>query len=379
MKHIFQILVLLIIVLTFTNCEKRSSDLLYDKKYIDEIKATREKMAFYLGRNSIPGASITISKNGKIIYSEGYGLASKELEVPALRTTKFRIGELSELFTSFIYLQMLEKGILHPDSSVQYYFPDFPEKEYRINLHNLVQQTSGLREPNITESDWRGLNVSIQKGLDQFKDDPLTSSPGLYQEPNMFNYNLLGAVMEKASGMGFHKILEKYVTDTLNLTNTVIDNPFRTIKGRTNFFDQDFVAQIVNATTLDLRFRAPSQGILSSSEDLVNFANAVLHSDLLSEETKKTMFEPILLFDDIPSSMSNGWLLLTDNSKNTIYGKSGSVTGGTASILVYPEHDLIIACTANLSSSINDTPIFEIAAEFLPEPEKNNMEEQVQE
>ena len=194
----------------------------------------------------------------------------------------------------------------------------------------------------------------------------------------MFNYNLLGAVMEKASGMRFHKILEMYVTDTLNLSNTVIDNPLRTIKGRSNFFDQDFVAQVVNATTLDLRYRAPSQGILSSSEDLANFGYAVLHSDLLSQETIKTMFEPILLFDDIPSSMANGWLLLTDHSNNSIYGKSGSVSGDTASILVYPEHDLIIACTTNLSSSINDMPIFEIAAEFLPKPQKNSGEEQIQ-
>jgi len=378
MKQGFQILVLLLVIIAYTSCEKRSNDLIYDKQYIDEIKAARNKMSYYLAINSIPGASIAISKNGKLIYSEGMGKASVELDVPVSRSTKFRIAELSELFTSFIFLQMVEEGKLHPDSSIQHYFPDFPEKEYRLNLSNLVQQTAGFREPNLKEIDQRAFNVSIQKGLEQFKDDPLTSSPGLYQDPNMFNYNLLGAIMEKTTGKRFNKILESYVTDTLNLTNTVIDNPFKTIKGRTHYFDHNLVAQVVNATTRDLRYCAPSQGLLSTSEDLVKFAHAVLHSDLLSEKTKKTMFEPIPLFDGIPSSMSHGWLLLVDKWNNDAYGKSGSITGGNASILIYPSQDLIIACTTNLNLSINDSPVFDIAEEFFAKPEKNTGEEQIQ-
>ncbi|MDB4581508.1 beta-lactamase family protein [Draconibacterium sp.] len=375
MKRSVKISILLVLVLLFTNCEKRESNILYDKQYIEEIKAAREKVGFFLARNSIPGATIAISRNGKIIYSEGIGLASKELEVPATRKTKFRIGNASELFTSFIYLKMVEEGKLHPDSSIQHYLPDFPKKEYRINLQHLVNHTSGIREATNTEENWGALNVTIQKGLDSFKNDPLDAYPGLYQTPSMFNYNLLGAIMEKVTDTRFPRILEAYVTDTLHLTNTVVDNPQRIIMGRTQFFDLNLIAQTINASSRDMRYKASSTGILSNAEDLAKFGHAIIQSDLLSEDTKKNMFEPVPLFDDIPSEMVNGWLLLIDSSNNTIYGKSGNVTGGTASIIIYPEYDLVIACATNLSTSINDTPVFEVAALFLPESAKNKQEE----
>jgi len=376
MKQSVSFLIILAIILSFTNCKRSTNDIIYDKKYIEPIKAARDQLGFYMARNLIPGASIAVIKNNQLIYSEALGQASKELEVPAKRETKFRIGELSEIFTSFIYLQMVEEGILHPDSTIQHYLPAFPEKEYHLRLQYLVNHTSGIREPNENEEEWRALNVTIEAGLDQFKDDPLSHPPTMYQTPSMYNYNLLGAVMEKATGKRFHQLLKTYITDTLKLSNTVIDNPLINIPGRTQFYDHNIVAQVVNATTRDMRYRAPSQGLLSTSEDIAKFGYEIIHTELLSEETKNTMFESIPLFDSIPSGMANGWLLMSDSNFNTIYGKGGSVTGGNASILIYPEYDLVVACATNLSTHLNDTPIFEIASNFLPESARKKEEEQ---
>ena len=375
MRRSFQILFLLLSVFLLSNCEKKSNDILYDRKYIDEIKASRKEVGFFMARNNVPGGSVAVSKNGKIIYSEGIGMASKELEVPVTRNIKFRIGDVSELFTSFIYLRLVQEGKLHPDSSVQHYLPDFPEKNYRINLNHLVNHTSGIRTPSLYEDDWQGMNVTLQKGLDNFRDDPLVSVPDMYQEVSMYNYNLLGAVMEKATGKSFKNLLEYYVTDTLHLSNTVIDNPLRTIMGRSECFDLNIIAQVVNATSRDLTYCAPAKGMLSNAEDLVKFGNAILHSELLSEETKKSMFESVPLFNDIPSPMANGWVLLVNKQGSPFYGRSGSVTGGNAALLIYPEYDLVVAITTNLKTGINELPVFEIAQQFLPAPEVEQTEE----
>ncbi len=367
MKPVSQILILFTLVFGLTNCKKDTKNIVYSKRYVEEIKAARKEMVFYLTTNRIPGASVAIMKDGKLIYSEGMGLASTDLEVPATRETKFRIGDLSELYTSFIYLRMVEDGTLHPDSSVQFYMPDFPEKEFRIELNDLVYQMSGLRDPNMDEQDWRGLNVTLQKGLEQFKNDPLSSIPGWYQTKNIYHYNLLGAIMEKATNKRFDQILKEYVTDTLKLSHTVIDNPFITIKGRTNFFDNNFISMMVNATTRDMRYRAPSQGILSNAEDLVIFGDAVLNSGLLSDDTKAKMFEPIPLLDSIPSALANAWVILGDDYGQPVYGKVGKVTGGSSGILVYPQHNLIIACVTNLNPGIEEPPIFKLAQPFISE------------
>ncbi len=377
-SRVLKLFVLLVLFLNFQGCKKNNTDVVYDRSYIDEIKAARKDVTFFMARNFIPGLNVAISKEGKIIYSEGLGLASKDLEVPAKRSTKFRIGEVSEVFTALLYHILVENGTLHPDSSVQVYFPEFPEKEYKIPIRHLVQQTSGIREPNTEEIDWPGLNISIKNGIENFRDDTLLVPPGTFQIPTMFNYNLLGAVLEKATGLHYHNILKKYVTDTLGLENTIVDNPFTVIKGRSDYFDHNFVAQIMHATYRDMRYRAPSEGLLSNAEDLVKFGNALLYSEYLSEHIKAGLFEPVMLDSNVPAPMTNGWILLEDRSGRKFYGKSGSVTGGSATILIYPEDELVIACATNLSSISEDLPVFLMAGHFLPgnNPEQNNPEQE---
>ncbi|HKL32054.1 MAG TPA: serine hydrolase domain-containing protein [Tangfeifania sp.] len=365
MKNPGKLFFLFVILFSFSQCRKEKSDILYDRSYIDEIKAARENIRFYMASNYIPGGTFAIAKEGKIIYSEGIGLASKDLETPVNRNTKFRIGQLSSLLTNLMFHRMQKEGILHADSSLQFYYPEFAGKNYKLQLHHLVQQTSGIRNPTVNELDWRGLNVTLQKGIENFANDSLTARPGWYQSPNLFNYNLLGAVMEKETEKEFSVLLKEYVTDTLDLENTMVDNPFITIKGRTDFYDHNFIAQAINATFRDMRYRAPSEGLLSNAEDLVKFGNAMLFNEYFREVTDGNYFEPIPLFNDIPSSMTNEWVLLTDRQGRIIYGKTGSVTGGSASILVYPEEELVLACAVNLTSISDRFPLFDMAQHFL--------------
>lgn len=374
MNRGIQIVLLFSVMFGFSNCKKAENDIIYSKKYLNEIKQVRSQIGIFFTSNLVPGGSFAISKNGELIYSESFGLASKDLEVSASRETKFRVGTLSQLFTSAIYLKMIEEGKLHPDSTVQYYYPGFPTKAYPIHLQHLAQHTSGIREPNYKEQTRQALNVSIEKGLETFKNDALITPPGAYQNANNFNYNLLAAVMEKATKKHYKQLLETYLTDTLHLTNTVIDNPVLTIKNRSNFFDLNFISQVTNANPLDLRYQAASVGILSNSEDLVKFGQALLYSDYFSETLKKQLFEKAKLINGLEANMSHGWNIFTDPRGYLVYGLDGSVTGGSASLLIYPDEELIIACTTNLTSATSNFPIFKIVNLFLPQTEEQEQQ-----
>ncbi len=366
MKKGIQILLFLSLIVVFTSCHTTETDKIsYNKQYVKEIKEARKKMFYYVTINYVPGAAIAVSKNGKIIYSEAMGLASKDLNVDATRKTKFRIGELSELYTSLIYMKMVDNGLLNPDSTIWHYLPDFPQKKYKITLKDLAYNCSGIREERLSEEEnWKS-NISIQSGLNKFKNDSLLSPPRLYQSRSMFNYNLLGAIMEKVTKERFTKIIKNYLTDTLKLTNTTTDDPYRTINGRTNFFENNIVENITPATHRDLRFCAPSRGILSNAEDLVKLGNAIISSDFLSEKAKQEMFKPIPLYNKTPSKQTHGWFLIKTKSGDTIYGRASKVTGGGASILMYPKEKLIIATVTNLGVDLDETPVFDIADIFL--------------
>ena len=371
MKRGFQYAALFVFMLVLSNCEKKAPNIIYDSRYKKEIAQVRKEASVYMMLNNIPGATFAISMDGKIIYSEGIGLASKDLEVPATRKTKFRIGELSELFTSLIYQMMVEDGSLYPDSSVQHYIPDFPLSDfkgstYKITLNQLVNHSSGIRQQNKNEQVWSRTNVTLQNSIDNFKNESLDSEPGWYQSQSSSNYLLLGAIMEKASGKHFPELLREYVTDTLKLLNTEVDNPFRTVIGRTDFFDFNLVAQVVNSTFRDMRYRAPSDGILSNAEDLVRFGNAIFNSDLISKQIKDRIFVPTELLGEFPPAIANGWIVQKNKNDEFFYGKVGGVTGGGAVLLLIPDKKMVIAVTVNLTST-DEIPVFRIFNPFLNE------------
>ncbi len=376
MKRGFQYLAIFALMFLLSNCEKKTENIIYDSRYKKEIAEIRKEASIYMMLNNIPGASFAISKDEKIIYSEGIGLASKDLEVPATRKTKFRIGELSELFTALIYQMMVEDGTLHPDSTIQHYLPDFPESDfkgynYKITLNQLVNHSSGIREQNKSEQSWSGANVTLQNSLDNFKNESLDSEPGWYQSQSSSNYLLLGAIMEKASGKHFPDLLREYLTDTLKLLNTEVDNPFRTVIGRTDFFDFNLVAQVVNSTFRDMRYRAPADGILSNAEDLVRFGNAILYSELISNKIKERIFVPTDLLGEFPPTIANGWIVQKNKNDEFYYGKVGGVTGGGAVLLLIPAKKIVIAITVNLTSS-EEIPVFRIFNPFLQENSDDN-------
>ncbi len=359
--NVFFILILLLPVLT--ECKKKEVDIVYDRKYIKEIKETRNQLAAYMTRNFIPGGNFAIALDGQLIYSEGLGLASKELNVRANRNTKFRIAEISELYTSMVYQMMVEEGILNPDSSIQYYLPDFPDKGFKITVRDLAYHTSGIRNPN---EDYSAAS-SLQKSIDNFKNDELVNKPGFFQDPSPFNYDLLGAIMEKASGKSFARLLKEFLTDTLGMANTEVDNPSKIISNRSDFFEFNLIAQITNALPIDLSSRAPSKGILSTAEDMVKFGNAILASETLPVGLKKRLFEPIELKSQLPANIANGWIVSKSTDGRRIWGLTGGVKGGGGALLIFPDEKLVIAGAINLTANIDNIPVFEMAKLFLPE------------
>ena len=370
MKRGIRLIVLMAVLLGLSNCKKSKVDIVYDKKYVKEIKEIREELGFYLERNFIPGGSFAIAKNGEFIYSEGMGYASKELNVKVNRKTKFRIAEISELFTSMVYQLMVEEGILNPDSTVQYYLTDFPQKKYKLTLNDLVNHTSGIRKPIPKELEWDGSVINLATRIDYFRNDSLLFEPGFTQYPTPFSYDLLAAIMEKVSQKTYSAILKEYLTDTLHLTNTEIDNPYRIISGRTNYFDNNIAALNLNAPFIDLRSRAQSEGLISNAEDLVKFGNAILFSDVIPENVKDRLFKPISLKSGEKTRFSNGWVLTETKNGAKLYGMSGSVIGGGATLLIIPEEKIVFAAAVNLTSEMNDLPVNSVIEPFFNQKER---------
>lgn len=351
--------------ITINSCTKKKEPIrIIDKTYREVIKESRREAIFFLSRSFTPGSSIAVSVKGKLVYSEGLGHASTDLDVPANRNTKFRIGGITQALTSLAYYKMVEEGLLDPEADVKQYLPDFPDKPYPIKLQNLVDQTSGIRTPTEEELTWRGLNISIKRGIANFSNDTLLFPPGAFQYPTNYSYNLLGAIMEEVTGEPFSRLLQNQVTDTLGMINTLPDHPLATIKGRTNFYERDFIAQVVHATFSDLRYRMPSDGYLSTAEDLVKLGNALLYGTNISENTRNKMITPPRIIEGVDLRYGNGLMFLENFNGERFYAARGNIMGGGAMLIIYPEDEIVVAWLTNLDDSLDEMPGLLIANNF---------------
>ena len=75
----------------------------------EELTAFMHK---YLQEHRLPGVSIAVVHNQKLVYARGFGYANKELKVPATAHTVYRFGSISKVFTAVAVMQLVEGGQL---------------------------------------------------------------------------------------------------------------------------------------------------------------------------------------------------------------------------------------------------------------------------
>jgi len=86
----------------------------------------------YIADHHVPGLSLAVVMNGRIVLTEGYGLADVENSVPATADTVYRIASVSKPVTATAAIKLVEAGKLDLDAPIQKYCPAFPTKEWTI-------------------------------------------------------------------------------------------------------------------------------------------------------------------------------------------------------------------------------------------------------
>ena len=98
----------------------------------------------------VPGAVVAVSKNGRMVWSEGLGYADVENSVPCTSNSVMRIASISKPLTAVGLLQLWQDGKVDLDASVQEYVPEFPQKTFdgktvSITTRQLLSHLAGIR------------------------------------------------------------------------------------------------------------------------------------------------------------------------------------------------------------------------------------------
>ena len=277
-----------------------------------------------LGLSDIAGATVSVVKDGKLLFAKGYGYADvKKKQRVSPQDTLFRPGSISKLFTWTSVMQLFEQGKLDLDRDVNEYLdfkiPDAFGKP--ITLKNIMTHTPGFEEqvkdlfshtpesPNLGEY----LKTHIPARI---------YPPGTVPAYSNYATALAGYIVERVSGRPFADYVEENILKPLNMTHSTFKQPLPAglapsmSSGYRLGSDEPGQFEIVNAF--------PAGSLSSSAADMAQFMIAHLQEGKLGEasilkpETVRLMHSRLFTLDDAANGMCYGFYEETRNGHRII-------------------------------------------------------------
>ena len=298
-----------------------------------------------------PGAALSIIKDGKIIYSKGYGMADLEHDIPVTDSTIFYIGSVSKQFVTMCILLLEEQGKLKLNDKVQKYLSDFPEYESPITIQHFIHHTSGVRD-NLTL--WELAGNSILDHIDKEemyqmikRQKTLNFPPGEKYLYSNSCYFMLALIIEKVSGESLKSFAQKNIFQPLSMNHTFFgDDNTKIIKNRAFSYNTTKDGFTNNIMRFDL---VGSGGLYSNIKDMYlwdqNFYNNKLGKRNMALINK--MHQDGLL----NNGQSCGYAYALHNGtyrglKTVSHG--GALAGYRSFYLRFPQENLSIVILGNL-------------------------------
>lgn len=352
------------------------------------IRAVNTLMQKYIDEKRLPGIITMISRHGKVVSFEKFGLMSdsKPMQYDAI----FRIASMTKPIASAAVMILYDEHRFNLDDPVSMYIPEFKdlkvfsgtnkngiklaEQTRPMTIRQLLMHTSGLgsgTQDNPVDSMYRASDLSGGTLKDMVQ--KLSKIPLLYQPGTKWNYgrstDVLSYLVEVISGKPFDVFLQERIFKPLQMEETVFSVPEEKMNRVASVYCpaesggiQAIMAPEVNNLSAKVTFLSGNTGLISTTKDYMIFAQMLLNKGeyngtrILKRETVELMssnhisdeimpddeyFKPIM--DGMGFGL--GFAVLKDNNKSDLIGSAGSYWwSGTANTYFYidPQKDFFI-------------------------------------
>ena len=315
--------------------------------YRAAITAARALVRDSMAAAKIPGLSVAVAVHDSIVWSEGFGLADVENEVPVSPCTRFRIASVSKPLTAVAVVQLHARDRLDLDAPVQRYVPSFPQKPWPVTTRQLAGHLAGVRHYQGDEFLSMRHYDNVTAGLAVFASDSLLFEPGTRYSYSTYGYNVLSAAVEGASGESFLAYMRRHIFEPLGMRSAVAEFPDSILAHRAHFYVRDRNGVLLNAPYVDNSYKWAGGGFLSNTEDLTRFGSALLRPGFLGRDALALLFTPQHTRDGKPTTYGMGWFVDWRENGHVVPHHSGGAVGGNAHLALYPEQGMVIAVLAN--------------------------------
>jgi CubicO group peptidase (beta-lactamase class C family) len=300
--------------------------------------------------NDAPGCAVGVSRNGALVFANGYGMANLETNTPITSSSIFHVASVSKQFTAMAVMLLARDGKLSLDDDIRRYVPEVPDYGHKITIRHLLHHTSGLRdqwdllimargrfeENRINEADVLEI-IGRQKALNFV--------PGTEYSYSNTGYTLAGLIVRRVSGKSLRDFADERI--------------FRPLEMRSTHFHDDYTMVVPGRTSAYQR--TPSGAWRVSIPNYDTYGATSLFStvgDLLKWEanfTTRTVGDEALFRGmNASATLTNGDSTYyglgraTETYRGTtLIGHSGGDAGYATYVGQFPEHGLAIAVFCN--------------------------------
>ena len=172
----------------------------------------------------LPGAVILIGRGDRVVWQKAIGHRAVEPAVePMTLDTIFDMASLTKVVaTTTSVMKLVEDGRVRLNDRVSDYVPGFERhNKTNITIRHLMTHTSGLRPDLDLGDEWTGYDTGIQRAIDEV---PVTP-PGERFVYSDINYELLGDIVKRVSGLPLDQFAKRFIFDPLGMKDTMFLPP----------------------------------------------------------------------------------------------------------------------------------------------------------
>ena len=320
-------------------------------KYQAQLIEFEEFVKTQMATDKIPGLSVGFIKDD-FVWTKGFGFADLENKTPAKADSMYRMASVNKPMTAAAILQLAEKGKINLDAEVQTYVPYFPKKQFPVTVRQLLGHLGGISHYKDYEKEGRFKDYkNTRQAIAVFENFDLIAEPGTRYNYTSYGYNLLGAVIEGATGKSYGEYMSENIWRPLGMTETRLDNPNDLIPNRVRGY-QLVGNQVKNSEFVDISSRFAAGGIRSNVLEMLKFGRGIHRGEILSKASLELIYNSMTTKSGMFTGYGAGWGISNSNGQFMISHSGGQQETSTY-LFSFPTRNLTIAIAANLEGANN--------------------------
>jgi len=323
---------------------------------LTDIQARLDALARH---HRVPGAVLAVSQGDEML-DFATGVINSATGVAATPDTVFQIGSNTKLLTATLVMQLADAGEVDLDAPVRRYVPSFELAERgaadEITLRHLLTHTSGI-QGDYFDGFGRG-DDAVERYVDSLRKIGLIHRPGQMWSYCNSGFVLAGHVVERVTGLPYHRALHERICEPLGLSRTtvLVEEMLASRCAVGHVPGPDGSPAVPPVVIMEAAHVPAGSRTVSTAAELATFARMHLAggtardgSRLLSEASASAMTQAQVTRPrdaDAPRAQGLGWLLAEWDGRHVI-GHGGGTIGQLSFLEAIPELDLVIVLLTN--------------------------------